>query len=212
MPNHRTTDAQFTTLVKSSWITKRTLIAIRKRNKAWKRYAASPCDRCYTEYKRLRNKANNLVKEDKQMYSGKIVKSFQKSPKRFYGYGRGLQTSNVQVSQLLTPDGSLTTNDEESASVLCQTFKDVFTAEENFSPPFDAQESSSIVTVRCVRVVLAAEQILLFSGGATSRVYGSNDNRGLIQYLHFYLQKNVQTRATSTSTCYVFTRPSLSAE
>jgi len=42
------------------------------------------------------------------------------------------------------------------------------------------------VTVRRVRMVLAAKQILLFSGMATSRVYGSNDNRGFIQYLHFY--------------------------
>jgi len=41
------------------------------------------------------------------------------------------------------------------------------------------------VTVRHVRVVLAAEQILLFSGRATSCVYGSNDNRGLIQYTVF---------------------------
>ena len=53
-------------------------------------------------------------------------------------------------------------------------------------------------------------KFFLFSGRATSHVYGSNDSRGLIQYLHFYSPKNVQTRAMST--CYVFAHPSLSAE
>jgi len=38
-------------------------------------------------------------------------------------------------------------------------------------------------------MVLAAKQILLFSGRATSRVYGSNDTDSLIHYLYFYSQK-----------------------
>jgi len=86
-----------------------------------KQYKTFQVNEIMTSTKKLRN--TSLVRDDHQTYVKKIVKSFRNSPKRFYGYVRSLQMSKVQVTELISPDGSLTTNDKTSANYYARHLK-----------------------------------------------------------------------------------------
>ena len=116
--------------MKTSWITKNTIKEMKGRSKLWKRYQQTKTEEDYEDYRRLRNKVNNMVRKDQENYRRNLIESFKDRPKKFYGYMRNLQTCRVNVSQLSRKDGTRTSTDNEIAEVLGEYFKDVFVKEE----------------------------------------------------------------------------------
>jgi len=116
---------------KSEWMTSHTLKLIKQRAKAWRQYRLHPTASNYKSYKVVRNKVNRVVKADQDRYREEIFRSFKGNPTRFYGYMRNLQTVKTGVSQLVDVDGCTSTNDTETAEILCNCFKEVFVREDD---------------------------------------------------------------------------------
>jgi len=102
-----------------------------------------PTNQKYASYKKIRNTVNALVKADRDMHRKNILKSFKGNPKKFYGFMRSVQTVKCKVARLKRADGSLTSDDSETAQVLCNYFGSVF-VKENVMPdhPADMQQDS----------------------------------------------------------------------
>jgi len=114
---------------KRNWMTKATVKLIRKREEAWHKYKSMCSTQNYAVYKRVRNKVTTAIRNDKEKFQLRLVKSFKANPKRFYGYVRSKQTVKATISSLLKEDGSPTKSDTESAELLCRQFQEVFTRE-----------------------------------------------------------------------------------
>lgn len=74
-----------------------------------------------------------LIRSDKSEYQRNLIRGFQHNPKRFYGYMRRMRTVKSTVSHVKRPDGNMTANDQEAATVLCDYFSTVFTHEQDFN-------------------------------------------------------------------------------
>jgi hypothetical protein len=70
-----------------------------------------------------------MVRVDK-INVNKTLQSFKGRPNKFYTYMRSLQTVKYQVVQFKRKNRTLIFNDEDMASELCSTFKDVFVIED----------------------------------------------------------------------------------
>ena len=87
-----------TTKTKNLWITKSTKKKMKKRSVAWKKYTRYKSDENYRSYKEIRNETNRMVNNDQKLHRKKLIASFQRNDKRFYGYIRKLQTRPVEVT------------------------------------------------------------------------------------------------------------------
>jgi len=83
----------------------------------------------YDVYRKIRNKVNEMVKEDGDNYRKRLLKGFKGNPKRFYGYMRGLQ-SVKDVTGLKRADGTATDTDKETANELANCFQHMFTKDD----------------------------------------------------------------------------------
>jgi len=138
---------------KNSWITKATVKVMKKRNKAWSTYKQLPTSRNCNIYKTLRNKVCKLIKRDKTNFQQTLIGNFRHHPKRFYGYMRNTQTVKSKVPRINKQDGGQTCTDGDTASVLCEYFSSVFTAEP------DLKQSSSDSNKDLFAVVVTEELV-----------------------------------------------------
>jgi len=70
------------------------------------------------------------IRSDKTAHQRNLINQFRHCTKRFYGYMRSMRSVKSKVSHIKKPqDGSLTTTDQEAATVLCDYFSSVFTQE-----------------------------------------------------------------------------------
>jgi len=121
---------------KSEWLLKSTVKQIQKRGKAWNSYRRCPTDQKYADYKKIRNQVNTLIRADQNAHRKNILKSLKGNPKKFYSLMRSVQTVKCQVSMLKKVDGTMTTDDSESAQELCNYFGSVFVKDNTKSDPF----------------------------------------------------------------------------
>jgi len=112
---------------RNDWITKDTVKTIGIRGKKWTAYRRKPTIENYAEYKKIRNKVTAMIKTDHDKFTERILSNCKSNPRKFYGYMNSLKTVKNRVGQLKRPDGKMTQTDEESANVLCNYFKSVFT-------------------------------------------------------------------------------------
>jgi hypothetical protein len=118
---------------KNEWITKGTKKVIKKRDALWKKYREFTSERNYKAYKAVRNRVTKLIRADKISYQQKLARQFQSNPKRFYSYVRRTQTVKDKVMGLKKVGGEPTTTDQETATVFCDYFKDVFVTEDSWN-------------------------------------------------------------------------------
>ena len=111
---------------RDSWIQRRTVKEIKRREAAWRRYKTFSSERNYTEYKKVRNKVTAMIRQDHQTYQRKLVQSFKQNQKKFYAYVRTKQSVKTKVCRILKSDGSRTSSDKETADVLGEQFQSVF--------------------------------------------------------------------------------------
>jgi len=76
---------------KSSWMSSKTKNLLRTRNQAWKKFQLHQSTANYNAYKKIRNKVNRMVRDEKQVHRRKIITSFKDKPKKFHGYMRQTQ-------------------------------------------------------------------------------------------------------------------------
>ena len=111
---------------KSPWMTHETKRLISKRKKAWKIYADNRTSALFARYKIARNAVVQSIRRDKGRYQKNLVRQMKKSPKRFYSYVRSKQGNPVTVTRVHDADGSLSSDDKDTARILCDQFQRVF--------------------------------------------------------------------------------------
>ena len=100
---------------KPPWQTKRVCRSVKKQTQLWKRYERTGRNKEYEEYKKQRNKNNQMRKKAKREYEKKLLKRFKDKPKLFYSYVRNKQKVKPEIPQLNTGDGIMISSDEEIA-------------------------------------------------------------------------------------------------
>ena len=101
---------------KPPWQTKRVCRSVKKKQtQLWKRFERTGRNKEYEEYKKQRNKNNQMRKKAKREYEKKLLKRFKDKPKLFYSYVRNKQKVKPEIPQLNTGDGIMTSSDEEIA-------------------------------------------------------------------------------------------------
>ena len=114
---------------KSPWMTRLTRRMIKKRNKAWNIYRQFSSTRNFNRYKCLRNRVCKRIKQDKSDYQRNMIEKFNGHPKLFYGYMRNATTVRSKVPNIARLHGTLTKDNGEAASVLCDYFCSTFVRE-----------------------------------------------------------------------------------
>jgi Reverse transcriptase (RNA-dependent DNA polymerase)/Endonuclease-reverse transcriptase len=115
---------------KGHWITNATIKVMKQRSRAWKKYRQFQSYTSFEEYRKLRNRVNDMVRADGDAYRKRLLAGFKDRPKRFYGYMRGLQSVKDNISALRRADGTVTGSDKETADELASCFQQMFTKED----------------------------------------------------------------------------------
>ena len=115
---------------KPRWMSQSTLNAIKKKKRLYNKWKKLNRLIDKENYIKARNQATQLCKQDKADYENNLVKKFKENPKLFYSHVRQQQSMKVELSSLDKPGGSKTESDLESATVLNEYFKSVFTKED----------------------------------------------------------------------------------
>jgi hypothetical protein len=115
---------------KNDWMNEKTLKQLQARDKAWKKYKRYRSDINYNKYKKIRNQVVGVICVDKRTRQKDLIKTINRNPRKFYGYVRNLQTVKARVARIRRKDGSMTTNDQETANALCEHYEEVFVKED----------------------------------------------------------------------------------
>ncbi|VDI07537.1 Hypothetical predicted protein [Mytilus galloprovincialis] len=107
---------------KPLWLTFDCLSNIKRKQKAWSRYLATRRAVDFDFYKVARNRANENVRKAKKEYEKLVASKAKTEPKHFWTYVKSKVKSKSAVSNLMKPNGNLTTSDKEKATVLNDFF------------------------------------------------------------------------------------------
>ena len=109
------------------------------------RHTHLPSD--YVAYAHIRNEVKSLIRAAKAKQDTQLIEKLHTNPKALYGYMRDKSRLKPRIGQLVRPDGTFTTSDDEKAEVLNDFFQSVFTSDHecctteisssNISRPFD---------------------------------------------------------------------------
>jgi len=113
------------------------------RENAWKKYCQNRSGTNFESYKRIRNEVNSKIRQEEDSKRKRILQGFKGNPKRFYGYMRNVQTVKDNVTSLKKVNGDMTTTDEETANLLSDYFKEVYTVEDVGNLPTVAESNNT---------------------------------------------------------------------
>jgi len=115
---------------KKRYLSKKIRKLIKDRGKAWQKYCQNSSGKNFENYKRLRNEVNSKIRQEEECTRKRILQGFKGNPKRFYGYMRNKQSVKDNVTSLKKENGEMTTSDQETANLLSDYFKEVYTVED----------------------------------------------------------------------------------
>ena len=111
------------------WFTKSAALALKRKNRAWKRYKSQQTQWAAAKYREARNLCTSTLREIKLNFEKSVAEDAKSNPKSFWNYINSRLKSSHAIPNLIKPDGSLTENDNEKAHVLNNFFCSVFTSE-----------------------------------------------------------------------------------
>ena len=141
---------------KPLWMNDRALTKVKKKQAAWKRYLETRDGKSYQEYCRSRNQARKATRIAVREFEKNITKEAKSNPKAFYKYVQSKTKSRTGIGDLVTEDGTTTSDDLGKAEALNAFFASVFTEEDpgpipDFQPRSVESPLSNIeITPDCV--------------------------------------------------------------
>lgn len=128
---------------KKKYLSKKIRKLIKDRGKAWQKYRQNRSGKNFENYKRIRNEVNSKIRQEEDYQRKRILQGFKGNQKRFYGYMRNMQSVKDNVTSLKKDNGEMTTSDQETANLLSDYFKEVYTVEDTNSLPTVADSDST---------------------------------------------------------------------
>ena len=107
------------------WMNKSAFCTIKKKRKMWLKYQSTLLPIDYIEYARCRNASTQAVRGAKYNFEMGLINDLSVNPKRFWKYVQSKTKVKQSVASINKPDGTITVDDIEIASVL-NNFFDLF--------------------------------------------------------------------------------------
>ena len=105
-----------------NWMSRKLIVEIRKRNKAWVLFNERPNFEKESKYKRLRNIVIKKVREEKRNFEEKLANEIRDDPKSFYSYVRSRSSTKDRVGPLLNDKGEMIDDNQEMCKILNKFF------------------------------------------------------------------------------------------
>ena len=118
------------------WMNTTSLVKVRRKHAAWKRYLETKSGEDYLKYTRARNQSRTETRKAQRDYESKLAKDIKKNNKPFWKYVHSQTKVKSKIPDLNVPGTDRKTNsDSEKAEVLNNYFKEVFTEEDEEHQP-----------------------------------------------------------------------------
>ena len=115
---------------KNKWMTRYAQYAVEKKAEAWEFYRKRRSKARYDRYKRACNNAVYQVRQAKMNFEKSLANEIKRGDTAaFYSYLRSKTKIKEGVSNVLKPDGTLTSTNSETANVINNTLQSVFVRE-----------------------------------------------------------------------------------
>ncbi|MEW8547929.1 MAG: reverse transcriptase family protein, partial [Candidatus Thiodiazotropha sp.] len=111
------------------YVNRSCLNEIRNKQRKWSKFKNCMTQENYEMYKTARNKVTTELRRAKYMYEKDLTAKVKNENKLFWSYVRSKTKTKATVSQLITNEGELSKNDQETADILNNFFASVFEIE-----------------------------------------------------------------------------------
>ena len=118
------------TLKKPKWLDRPTILLLKQRNKAWKKYLHTRNPAHLEVYKRLRNQATWRSRQSRRRFEKEIASKATTDSKAFWSFVRAKTSSRSNIGDLIGKDGSVAREPTDKAEVLNTQYQMVFTSED----------------------------------------------------------------------------------
>ena len=120
---------------KPMWMNGETRNKVKEKHRTWKSYQCTRTTEDYLLYTTARNQSRWATRNAVKDFEKKLTAGVKDNPKEFWRYARSKTQVKQQVAELLTADGTLTSNNSEKAEALNHQYAAVFTEEDTTSLP-----------------------------------------------------------------------------
>ena len=120
---------------KPLWMNQNALRKVKRKHSSWVRYLNTKQGQDFLEYKHRRNEATHAIKEARKEFERTLAKNCRKNVKGVWHYIKSSRKTKSLIPNLVKPDGTPTTTDEEIVEVLNQQYFSVFTKEDLSTKP-----------------------------------------------------------------------------
>ena len=119
---------------KALWLTRKALKAVRRKQRAWRKYQKRKTAENKRHYEKCQTDAKRETRIAKRDFERKIAENIKTDPKSFYSYVRSKQKVKDAVGPLKNDDGVTLQPGQETADALNNFFTSVFTKEDSEVP------------------------------------------------------------------------------
>jgi endonuclease/exonuclease/phosphatase family metal-dependent hydrolase len=131
---------------KPPWQNKESLRMVKRKRKAWHRYAHTRSTKDHLLYTKARNQATQICRSTKRNFEKKLASEAKENPKAFWRYVGSKTRVKTGISDLVmdADNNTMTSSDLDKAEVLNVFFSSVFTREDaNNTPSLDNRPYNS---------------------------------------------------------------------
>ena len=116
-------------------MTAETRRASKDKSKAWNRYYFTKDNDRLKDFKKIRNRTTNLIRDAKVTFERNIATNVREDPKSFWKFVRSKTKVRSTIGELKSQDGTMAITDEQKADTLNKHYHQVFTKEDDTDTP-----------------------------------------------------------------------------
>ena len=183
------------------WVNRSLKRAIRGKNKAWKDFDMNPTKINWNIALERQQIFENCECDARVKYERKVTKNLKHNSRAFFSYLRSRNKVKDVVTNLVKPDGSRTTSDQETAECLADAFNSVF-VEEPLGPLPEACYKSNVnicndIAISCSDVYNELSKLDIYKSFGPDKIHPKllkalADNDNFVQVLTFLFNKCAQ--------------------
>ena len=146
---------------KPIWMKPSTLNLIKRKRRSHIRYLNTRSQADKRAYNTIRNEVTATTRRDRLNFERNISREIKNNNKLFWRYVNSQRTSKANIPDLLRPDGSLATSDDEKAEILNKQFSSVFTDEDTLNvPTFEPLPFTSVLSTCNIQPATVKKKLL----------------------------------------------------
>ena len=142
---------------KPPWMTAETRRASKDKSKAWNRYYFTKDNDRLKDFKKIRNRTTNLIRDAKVTFERNIATNVREDPKSFWKFVRSKTKVRPIIGELKSQDGTMAITDEQKADTINKHYHQVFTKEDDTdTPTLDPRDVEDTLTT----IIIQKDEVL----------------------------------------------------